>query len=102
MAQPIPTLLEHLISVYKTDVSDAERSLDGFAAFAHAYLLEHRVVENWAEDMNLGIRLMSNKSSQDMQGLQPATEHDTRVIICPPTAEAQPGEMMPTGDVVPI
>jgi len=66
--QDVPNLLTHLRDEYALAAgADKSAEVSEFLRWAHAYLSEHRPVENFAADSNHGIRLSNN----------------VRVLVCP-------------------
>lgn len=88
-AQGVPHLIEFLSAEYERDKTEVGQ--DGsFRDWAVRYLAEHRTVENFPADNNIGIKLSNNKlmlvhpptdaGSGDMQdsGAVPVTEGRTQ------------------------
>lgn len=89
MGEKVPTLLDHLKAKYDEDTSEPDAPLmkiedpvERFVEFCRQYLDQHRTIQTWPADANVGIVLANN----------------TRLLVHPPSGAGM-GGMQDSGAV---
>lgn len=82
-AQALPWVFQLVYDNYIATVPDTERTAAGFLAYARDYLSNHRPVQMFPADGNMGFQLTNNLSA----------------LLCPATDAGQGGTMQDAGAV---